>query len=168
MRRIIDDVVEKNCKGSSIKEDILFNCKCMPLYEGFVNSKRETISLDKEDYSLSNVSLVNHYVNIFNSIYIAPDIQEGTLNIEHNVSVIPVSIVKLIKTLVIEQINKNEEYSVAVAKCLQYIITEVLSKKFNGKLPKDEDDSLMESIVKEYVEEFIGKVIPKVDLYGGV
>ena len=164
-RVAMDRGVKMNCNMQHFSQ--------LPIYDGYVEESLKKITLSKSEFGLILKPITKNMMEQYEAL----KIEDSKFFIDMEGSCKEPATeeqIKVLKVLAIEQINKNVEYSNAVAYCCIELIKQIMNKKVTGLFEVFEEDSLLRKVVVEGIQDFVQTKIKlkntklKAEYYGEV
>lgn len=149
-RSIKDAVVIKNIRESKEQEirELEFT-----MNSGTVESKLQKVKLEPVGYAVRKVDITTELNEKYDALQIADDI--CFLNFMGNSYNVSKTEIRMLKALVIEQVNKNEQYSKIVTSIFMQLVKYYVSGRGDFRWQEPEYESLWERVVYEELTNYV-------------
>lgn len=152
-RQVKDAVVVRRCEEVGFDTVYIDN---LPMYANDVKEDIDKIRLEQSQFGLQKEPIIKGLREKYEAIKIVDD--ECFVEIEGSVRV-PVSKeqIRILKALVVEQLNRNQDYSDVIAYFFMELVQQIASRKLTYSFEKNNNWIPMQVAVFEEVQEFIRK-----------
>jgi hypothetical protein len=153
-RQVLDSIVFEKIDALKLNRQLFSG---NPAYFGTATDTIQRVKLDRSENGLRNYGTCARAKGFYDSL----KLKEGETYLKLNGQRFPATSeqVRMIKALAVEQINRNEEYSIALGHCLSVVLKATISKfPVNAIIPEDGMTTFQNIVVEEF-STWVGSVL---------